>query len=329
MSCAQPLAPSRAKVFTRPHHLMIAAGAVAALRLCVAAPVWAQDATQPEAWVDDIVVTGRPLAEEVERFVNGVTAPPPGRGPARWNDRSGICVGVVNLTPALAQAIADRVSYVADSMGVPTGAPGCSPNVTLVATDDAGALASEMIRRSPNAFRPRYSGAAHSEDALRRFQADARPVRWWHVTMPVHADTGQAAVRLPGDSQPRYVKSPGGLRTSIRNELVRAHIILDITQTQGLTSLQIADYIAMVALAQINPDASASGFDSILNVFEDPMQVAEMTAWDRAYLHGLYGAELSASNVGAQQSAVSRSMLRTRRQALSTTSGQEPSPPNH
>lgn len=90
--------------------------------------VLAQDRSQPETRVDDVIVTGRPLDVQVDRFVDTVTAPPPGRGPARWSERSGICVGVVNLAPALAQNIADRVSDIADSMGVPVGEPGCRSN---------------------------------------------------------------------------------------------------------------------------------------------------------------------------------------------------------
>jgi hypothetical protein len=252
--------------------------------------------------------------------VDTVTAPPPGRGPARWSERSGICVGVVNLAPALAQNIADRVSDIADSMGVPVGEPGCRSNVTVIATDDPRAMAIELVQRSPNAFRPRYSGSAQTSEALQRFQQSVRPVRWWHVVMPVHAETGRAAVRLPGDDpdKPRIITTQGGMRTSVRNELMRAHIILDMTQVDGLTSLQLADYVAMVALAQINPEVTAEGYDSILNVFDDPTQVSEMTAWDRAYLGGLYGAELNASNVGAQTSAVARTMLRDRREASSS-----------
>lgn len=287
------------------------------LALGLSAPVIAQDAEVTEARVDDVIVTGRALADRVDHFVDTVTAPPPGRGPARWNDRTGICVGVVNLSPDLAQAIADRVSDVARGIGIPSGEPGCRSNVTVIATDDAGALAVALVQRSPNAFRPRYSGAAHSADALRRFQQDLRPVRWWHVVMPVTADTGQVAVRLPGDDpeKPRYISSPGGMRTGVRNHLVRAHIILDMPEIVGLNAVQIADYVAMVALAQINPETTAEGFDSILNVFDDPTQVAQMTDWDRAYLTGLYDAELNARNTNAQRSAVSRTMLRDRREA--------------
>ena len=117
---------------------------------------WAQDssATMPETTVEDIVVLGMPLREQVETFVDDVTAPATGWGPARWDERSGICVGVVNLRPDAAQAMADRVSEVALDLGLTVGEPGCSPNILVIATDDAPALATALVQQSPNAFRP-------------------------------------------------------------------------------------------------------------------------------------------------------------------------------
>lgn len=65
-------------------------------------PSWGQDPPEPDpAQLDDVIVEGSlsgiPLREQVATFVDSVTAPPPGRGPARWHDLAGVCVGVVNL----------------------------------------------------------------------------------------------------------------------------------------------------------------------------------------------------------------------------------------
>lgn len=77
--------------------------------------------------LDDVIVNARSLSETVEAFVETVTAPVPGHGPARWNRR--VCVGVVNFQREAAQVIADRVSDVALSVGLDPGEPGCSPTV--------------------------------------------------------------------------------------------------------------------------------------------------------------------------------------------------------
>jgi len=270
---------------------------------------WAQDssATIPETTVEDIVVLGMPLREQVETFVDDVTAPATGWGPARWDERSGICVGVVNLRPDAAQAMADRVSEVALDLGLTVGEPGCSPNILVIATDDAPALATALVQQSPNAFRPRYSGAARRPSALRAFQSSDSPVRWWHVR-----ETGQPAVRLPGGDAP-WIPSWGSRLTSpITSKLLRAYVIIDIDQAEGLSFSQLADYVAMVAFAQIDPDADVSGFPTILNVFDNPTIAFGMTDWDEAYLGSLYGAEMNQRNPNAQSGAVAALMFRDR-----------------
>ncbi|MBB5661490.1 hypothetical protein [Brevundimonas halotolerans] len=266
----------------------------------------------PETTVEDIVVLGMPLREQVETFVDDVTAPATGWGPARWDERSGICVGVVNLRPDAAQAMADLVSEVALDLGLTVGEPGCSPNILVIATDDAPALATALVQQSPNAFRPRYSGAARRPSALRAFQSSDSPVRWWHVSMPIIRETGQPAVRLPGGDAP-WIPSWGSRLTSpITSKLLRAYVIIDIDQAEGLSFSQLADYVAMVAFAQIDPDADVSGFPTILNVFDNPTIAFGMTDWDEAYLGSLYGAEMNQRNPNAQSGAVAALMFRDR-----------------
>jgi len=286
------------------------------------APAWAQDSPAAEpVQLDDVVVQGSlsgiPLREQVATFVDSVTAPPPGRGPARWHDLAGVCVGVVNLRRDAAQAMADRVSEVAVMLDLPVGEPGCSPNVVIIATDDAPALARALVERSPNAFRPRYAGAAGSARQLERFVTTDRPVRWWHVAMPVTAASGVPISRLPGSdpTDPPRIRGEGLLNTLIRNELRRAYVIIDINQVDHLTLRQLSDYVAMAAFAQIDPDAEVGSFSTILNVVADPAGAQEMTDWDRAYLAGLYGSELRQRRPDAQLGDVAGIMLRDRRRA--------------
>jgi len=204
------------------------------------APAWSQVPTDPEpTQLDEIVVQGSlsgiPLREQVETFVDTVTDPPLGRGPARWYERAGVCVGAADLRRDAAQAMVDRVSEVAVTLGLPVGEPGCSPNVVVIATDDASTLARALVQRSPNAFRPDYAGAAGSVQQLELFITTDRPVRWWHVAMLVTADSGSPAIRLPGDPVPRFIRGEGLLNTAIRNELRRAFVIIDINQVDHLT----------------------------------------------------------------------------------------------
>ena len=273
-----------------------------------------QEESQPTR-VDDIVVLGTPLREQVATFVDAVTAPPRGRGPARWSDRAGVCVGVVNLERQAAQILADRVSEVGVMLGMPVGEPGCSPNVLVMATDDAPAFAAALVEQSPNSFRPHYAGASGSDRQLDLFVTSDRPIRWWHVALPV-TETGQPAIRLPGDAEPRRIRAPlSRLNTFVRNELRRAFIVIDIDQVEHLTLIQLSDYVAMVAFAQIDPDHEVGNFPSILNVVANPAVAQAMTDWDRAYLEALYGVELNRRLPSSQLGQIATGMFRDRRAA--------------
>ncbi|MBX9576184.1 MAG: hypothetical protein K2X07_11150 [Caulobacteraceae bacterium] len=296
---------------------LLIAGCLAPL-VTLAGAAAAQDRpVEPEATrVDDIIVRGEPLRDQVSTFVDDVIEPPRGRGIARWSDRGGVCVGVVNLRPEAAQTMADRVSEIADGLGLPIGEPGCSPNILVIATDDAATLAKGLVERSPNAFRPDYAGAAGTVRDLRAFTDSDRAVRWWHVMMPVHEDSGAPAVRLPGyESAPMISRMAGRLSTPVRNVMMRAYVIVDVDQIEDLTFRQLSDYVAMVAFAQIDPDADVANFGTILNVVDDPAVAQEMTEWDHAFLAALYGTELRQSSPNAQAGAVAALMYRDRRDA--------------
>jgi hypothetical protein len=87
-----------------------------------------------------------------------------------------------------------------------------------------------------------------------------------------------------------------------------------VDQVQGLSALQLADYIAMVSLAQINPDADTSGYASILNVFDDPDGSTSLTSWDLAFLGGLYAAKRTAAAQIARRGEIVDAIHRQHRQ---------------
>uniref|UniRef100_A0A0N5A4J2 LigA n=1 Tax=Parastrongyloides trichosuri TaxID=131310 RepID=A0A0N5A4J2_PARTI len=165
-----------------------------ALALSASAPPAQSAAPAPEdqaVRLEDIQVSGRRLDDLIESFVSEVAAPNRGRGIARW-DRS-VCVGAVNLRREAAQYLVDRVSTVAEDLGLNAGDPGCTPNLLIVATADGDAFAQELVERRRRALRMGGSGMDRGAAALRDFQETSRPVRWWQVSMPVDSETGQRA----------------------------------------------------------------------------------------------------------------------------------------
>ena len=268
----------------------------------------AQDADTPVD-LQDIIVEGRRLEDATRDFVGEVGMPAKGRGLARWRD--GVCVGVANLQGPTAQFIADRVSTVARELGLKAGEPGCDPSVLIIATIDSNAFTSAFVAERPRLFVVGGSGMDLGRSALRRFESTDRPVRWWNVSVPVDSDTREIAVRLPGYNAPTYnLRSISRLSTQIVDDTQRSFVIIDVDKINGVNLIQLADYLAMVTLAQINPDADTSGYATVLNLFQDLERTEGLTNWDMAYLQGLYAAQRTRANIHANSGEIASSIIR-------------------
>lgn len=298
---------------------MIATGLIAALALTFpddpgriqTPPPPPQDPTQ----LEEIVVRGT-LEERIEAFVEEVAAPPKGRFLAGWYGR--ICPGVVNLDNTAGQAILDRISTVAEEIGLNTGDPGCRANVVIIFTDDGAGLASTLVERDRDIFEHRNLGAFNRDSrALDAFATSDAAVRWWHLSMPIDPQTGQRTTLTAQDLLPmRYVAREGLLSVSTIDVLYKVIIIVDVDQLNGVNLFQLSDYLAMVTLAQIDPAAQVSGDHTVLNLFERPQTVAGLTEWDRSYLDALYTSRSRARNPNARVSDVVRTMFRDRNEAV-------------
>ncbi|SFS81793.1 hypothetical protein [Brevundimonas viscosa] len=299
------------------------AGAMAAAILqpqaTAAAPPPQDPADLATTRLEDIVVDRRRLEEVVREFVGEVGAPPYRRGLARWHDR--LCVGVANVRHDVGQAVVDRVSEVALELGLDIGEPGCTANVVIVFTTDGAALADAMVAENRRAFRIGLGGLDRGNPALRDFRTADRPVRWWHVSLPVNSNNGKIAVRMPGDVDPYgnpsapviAVFAASRLNSQIRDDLNKAMIVVDVDRLGGANLAQLADYVAFVALAQVDPDADTAAYDTVLNLFDRPAAVEGLTEWDRTYLTSLYrvqGGPVRRINPNAQADVMANDMAR-------------------
>jgi hypothetical protein len=114
--------------------------------------------------------------------------------------------------------------------------------------------------------------------------------------MPVDARTGAPAIELPGARlcgaqycPPQVnVAGPSRIHSGTRDDLQYVVIIVDATKLTGTTWQALADYLAVVSLAQIDPKTSPTTFDSILNLFSNPAAYSGLTDWDRSFVHALY-----------------------------------------
>lgn len=289
---------------------------------CLAAAAVSQAAAQPApgpATEQELVVTGHRIDEAIESFVTELSAPQPTEDQlARWNRE--VCVGAIGIRARYGQFIVDRISQRAQEIGLRPGGPGCRANVVVFVTPDADALAQQIVsqfRELVGATREDNTNTL-GEEGLTEFANTPRPVRWWHVSHTVTAD-GQvlrdAPARMAGGQLAGQVVRTtsfgfGRLSRTTRQDFSRVLIIVDARQAAGLQMDALADYLAMVALAQIDLDADPRGLSSILNLFiaAPDARPASLTDWDLAYLHGLYEAPRTARNAAQQESAIAREM---------------------
>lgn len=261
----------------------------------------------------DVVISGENLRTRTEAFVAQLAAPPQRRGLARWAGR--VCVGAVNIRPDIAQAVIDRVSTLALDLRLRIGEPGCTPNVVVIFTDDAPALADAMVESDPAAFHMGVGGLDRGRAALETFRTSEAPVRWWHVSMPVIGASGQRAVRMPGDIGPIYVPGEGIVNRGrpISDNLNKVIIVLDVRKLGDVTLPQLTDYIGMVAMAQIDPEGETGAFDTVMNLFGNPAGTPGLSDWDALYLQALYNGPRERINPDRQAADIARILRRASR----------------
>ena len=268
---------------------------------------------EPAIALEDVIVEARRLEELTREFVDEVSAPPRNRGLARWY--GGVCVAVANIRADVAQPLADHISQVAMEYGLRPGDPGCRPNIIVTFADDGQAMGEAMVERRRRIFHIGVGGLDRGNVALRDFRESDRPVRWWHVSVPTDAESGLPGIRLPGGDAPR-VRGEGLVNQGrgIRDDLNKVIIVVDIDRIDGVMLPQLADYLALIALAQVDPDSDTSRFSTILNLFDDPEGSPGLTGWDRAYLEALY----NGPSERIRNSDQTRELLRNLRRAPST-----------
>lgn len=291
--------------------------------VALATPVQAQSPLNEER---DIVVTGERLREATLEFASAIAAASEAEGQyARWDHD--ICPSVAGLAQAEAQALIDHLAFRAHEVGTNLEGAGCRPNLVIVFAPDSDRFAREVVdrRRDLLGYYSEDDVITLGRDALEAFASTPRAVRWWHVSNTTTSDgrtladtrsaegTGARAARLAatGDGAGAATAGSGfegaeatrsrGTRFNreTRQDLSFALVIVDTRRIAGLSSNAVADYLAMASLVQLSADADMSEFPSILNLFaaRDPGVTApnEMTAWDMAYLRGLYNARRDAS----------------------------------
>lgn len=308
---------------------------IAIVLACLSVHAHAQksDGDESELRNDTVTVYGS-SPERADAFIKSVVPKFVGRKTlARWDES--VCVSVAGPPVHQAQYIADRISVAANNVGLKMGGPECSTNLLVIVTTDPNLLVSRLAEDQPQFFGLNEPNSVKTpgKTAFANFLSSTKPVRWWVVTETVGAD----GIPIDGDAYIGSGKSTtlagngvGGktgtyknvpvvrsdstrLSSSVRRDISRVVVIVDARAIGNISLAAISDYIAFVSLAEVDVDADASGFSSILNLFGG-IEIAQslssgMTDWDRAYLDGLYQAQRDAVSLQRQTRKISEQLV--------------------
>jgi hypothetical protein len=262
----------------------IAAPAVAGPKSTPESP---QPATSvaPEVELEPVTVEARRRRElidkQVSEFVYSIAGPGTVESLARWNVP--VCVAAAGLTAAEADFVKKRIAQIATDARIPLGGPACGPNFVVVVTPEPEKLLKEWWSEEHRLFnRDRGLGGVN-----RFIQAD-QPVRVWH-----NACNAPPRIRAHAFSTSEHcgVGIPGSRLTwSAVRAVYSAIVVVDLTQIEGLTFGQVADYVAMVGLAQIRPNPELGDTSTILGLFaaNGADRSKGLTAWDQSFLKAVY-----------------------------------------
>jgi hypothetical protein len=257
---------------------------------------------------EKITVTApKPVSDSLLRdFIKSYTAlSPASEKVARW--RTGICPIVMGLPQAANKLITDRVRQVAVLIGVPVGAAeSCKLNIDIVFTFTPQVLLDGVRAKTP--FLLGYHDAAQEKDLA----SVTHPVQAWYTTQTVDVNGAIYVDDKLRNHGGFYTVSPfgpmygnifipdarvehvtlGHLGDGISSELYHVIIIVDLAKVDGRTLGALADYVAILSLAQTQAFGVCQPVASITNLVSTPCDPAvkanEITSNDLAYLHGLY-----------------------------------------
>jgi hypothetical protein len=277
----------------------------AALILLAASIVGAAAQPAPPP-TEHVTVTGTRSRQVIESFVQTFATPARMTGKiARWED--GICPTALGLKPAFLKFVMQRLRDVAAQVGAPVNADaGCKPNVEIVFTTKPQALVDGLKKDHEI-----YLGYADNKDQLSKLAIVSHPIQAWYATQTRDL-RGMAEIDNPkGGGTELQILDPivpnlvitmtmphaharnvtgsrlgDGLRSSFYHVIIAA----DPTKLGDYEIGSLADYIALLALTQLDSPDTCQQLPSIVNMLAKGCDkpASALTENDLAYLRGLY-----------------------------------------
>lgn len=315
-------------------------------RLLLVLGIAAAAGAQAPAPTDSVTVSGTREEQAVARFVEASITPVRMTGKtARWE--TPICPAVQGIKPEDAEAMLKRLKQNAAEAGVRVNnRKGCDPNIEIILTEYPQAVMDQVKENQPDLLG--YFDSSEERDRLatvrRPIQAwyrtatqDVRghafvdsarstdaPGRGVTAVLPCDNTSGNRQLVTANGMQMfkgvgmctrayTYPKAnvPGfKIEDGLCSQFDHVAIVVDTERVAKMKADAVADYISMVALAQLSSLETCQGLASITNMLVSGCaQGADaITANDMGYLRGVYQSD-PALSPQAQKNEIGRRML--------------------
>jgi hypothetical protein len=247
------------------------------------------------AGLDPITVEARTQREAVKKqikeFIASITEPAHDESLATW--QLPICPLVAGMPRDMAEFVLRRISQIALDAHAPLAPEKCHPNLLLIVTSEPEELLKKWRRRYPRTFNETRGVAG-----IKRFIDSPLAVRTWYnvddgcpgtLTYDITANSGRSN-QFPFAS----CSHTGGLGSRLiwTNVRVISSVILvaDAQRIKSVNLGQFADYVSVIALAQVRLDKDPGPAPTILRLFTDAgdSRPQGLSRWDGAFLKSLY-----------------------------------------
>jgi hypothetical protein len=263
--------------------------------LCAAEPSATSHSTVPasansEKLQEVTVIANRiELEKRVSRFVNQIAARENEEGLPRW--QKPVCPSVSGLPRQEGEFVLGRVSEIARDAGVPLAAEHCRPNFFVIVTPDI----------------KKFLGDPKKWSGMSVF-GTPQAVRVWYSPYEVDAWGMPLACSVMGYPAPCFAEA-SRVVSNVEWEFWRVFVIVDQTRLHDVSRGQFADYVALVGLAELKPNAKLGDASTVLKLFDGAPKAAPagLTDWDQNFLKSLYSTEARSK---LQRSQIARSMVR-------------------
>lgn len=285
------------------------------------------------------------LEIQVDHFVSSTVAQLSGESLLRWD--TPVCPLVRGLPPRFDEFIQNRIEQIARSAHAPVAGKRCRANLYVLAAYHPDALLKKLWKHNPLMFETR-----NGLGGVERFLHSKRPVRVWYNsglhcrgvtsgTASMSTSGNGVATQIGSGRAPSHGQSVNSSAstfcTSARSRLSYASvhsmssvfIVADMTRMKKITTRELADYAAMVGLADVTVDVDLGAVPTILRLFQHPKRPPHrLSAWDRALLYSLYDTrQSSTTQVSDMETTVVKRLMRGNRSGLTASGSSKPAIP--